>query len=99
MKLRMVMTAAALVCLATTAVADLSRESLDFANGPLTALLTQDEAAKWKSIHEDADAKAFVALFWARRDPTPDTPRNEYREKIEQLVGFADENFKGEKVR
>lgn len=100
MKLRMVLTAAALACLASTSVAaDLSKESLDFGNGPLTALLTPEESVKWKSIHDEAEAKAFIALFWARRDPTPDTPRNEYREKIDQLTAFADENFKGEKVR
>lgn len=99
MKLRMVLTAAILACLAVTAFADLSRESIEFGQGPLAALLTADEATRWKSIHDDAEAKAFIALFWARRDPTPDTPGNEYREKIDQLIRFADDNFKGEKVR
>ena len=91
MKLRVVVTAAVLVCLAATALA----EDL----GPLHFLLTKEEAAAAKSLGSDAEQKAFVDLFWARRDPTPDTPRNEYREQVEARIKYADDTFKGEPVR
>lgn len=98
MKSRVFFTAAVLVCLAATAVADLSRESIAFGQGPLQFLLTKEEAAQWKTLTTDAQAKAFVDLFWARRDPTPDTPRNEYREEIEARIAYADKTFNKEKM-
>lgn len=99
MKLRACVTAAVLVCLAATAFAQLSPEYREWAAGPFQFLLTKEEAATWKKLGSDADAKAFVDLFWARRDPTPDTPRNEYRETIEARIKYADESFTGETVR
>lgn len=77
----------------------LSAEYLDWGRGPAQFLMTKEEAAKWKSISTDEDAKAFVALFWARRDPTPGTPRNEYREEYERRVATADKNFPADKKR
>ncbi|HEX8408415.1 MAG TPA: GWxTD domain-containing protein, partial [Thermoanaerobaculia bacterium] len=90
------MTAAVLFCLAATAFADLSREYREWALGPVQFLLTKEEAATWKTLGSDADAKEFVDLFWARRDPTPGTPRNEYRETVEARIKAADETFTGE---
>lgn len=98
MKFRVIVTAAVLVCLAATAAADLSRESIAFGQGPLQFLLTKEEAAQWKTLTTDAEAKAFIDLFWARRDPTPGTARNEYREEIEVRVAYADQTFTKEKV-
>jgi GWxTD domain-containing protein len=77
----------------------LSAEYLDWGRGPAQFLMTKEEAAKWKGLSSDEDAKAFVVLFWARRDPTPDTPRNEYREEYERRVATADKNFHSEKTR
>lgn len=99
MKLRFSLTAALLVCLAATAVAQLSGESAAWGQGPYQFLLTKEEAATWKTLQNDADAKNFVALFWARRDPTPTTPANEYRADVEGRILYADENFTGEKIR
>lgn len=98
MKFRVFVTAAVLACLAATAVADLSRDFIAFGQGPLQFLLTKEEAAQWKTLTTDAEAKAFVDLFWARRDPTPDTPRNEYREEIEARIAYADKTFNKEKT-
>jgi GWxTD domain-containing protein len=40
-----------------------------------------------------------VALFWARRDPTPNTPRNEFREEFDRRVQVADQNFSSNRVK
>jgi GWxTD domain-containing protein len=77
----------------------LSAEYLEWGRGPAQYLMTKEEAAKWKTIATDDDAKAFVMLFWARRDPTPGTPRNEFREEYERRVATADKNFPSEKKR
>lgn len=92
MKTRLVVTAA-LLLMATAVFAALSPEFADWGNGPAQHLMTKDEQARWKTITSDADAKAFVDLFWARRDPSPQTPRNEAREQFEARVDWADKNL------
>jgi GWxTD domain-containing protein len=99
MKIRNFLTAIAVTAVSVTALADLSGQYLDWGRGPAQFLMTKEETAQWKNIKSDDEAKAFVALFWARRDPTPDTPQNEYRADIEARITYADAQFNREKVR
>src|SRR5688500_5151115 len=92
MKLRFVLTAALLACLSASVAA----QTVDI--DPLKFLFTKEEAANFAKL-TTADQQAFVDLFWARRDPTPGTPANEYRAEIAARIEYADANFKGEKVR
>ncbi len=91
--IRNVLATAAVVLLATSAFAALSPEYVQFGKGPAQYFMTPDELAKWKTISTDADAKAFIDLFWMRRDPTPATPANEFKSNFDQLVKLADEKF------
>jgi GWxTD domain-containing protein len=77
----------------TTGAFALSAELTEWGNGPVQHIMTKDELAKWKTLETDDEAKAFVALFWARRDPTPETPRNEYRDEFDRRVVTADRTF------
>jgi GWxTD domain-containing protein len=78
---------------ATSGFAALSAAKADWARGPVYYFMTSEEKAAWKSVQTDADADAFIALFWARRDPTPATPRNEFREGFEARVKTADDTL------
>lgn len=78
---------------ATSGFAALSPAKADWAKGPAQYIMTIEEKAAWKSLQTDADADAFVELFWARRDPTPSTPRNEFKEDFEARVKAADNQF------
>ncbi len=98
MRLRNYLAALAVSVLALDAMA-LSAEYLDWGRGPAQFLMTKEEAAKWKTITSDDDAKAFVDLFWARRDPTAGTPRNENREEFDRRVAAADKSFPSDKKR
>src|SRR5436305_3779780 len=84
-----ILTAAA----ATSAFAALSPAKADWGKGPAQYIMTNEEKAAWKTIQTDAAADDFIALFWARRDPTPATPRNEFREDFEARVKTADAQF------
>jgi GWxTD domain-containing protein len=98
MTIRNFLTAVAVTAVSATALADLSGQYLDWGRGAAQYLMTSEEAATWKTIKSDDEAKAFIALFWARRDPTPDTPHNEYRADIEARIKYANEQFNREKV-
>ncbi len=94
MKIRSFVIAAVLASAAATAsFAQLSMAKADWARGPVQYLMTKDEMTAWNAIKSDADADQFIALFWARRDPTPGTPQNEFREEFERRVAYADQNF------
>jgi GWxTD domain-containing protein len=94
MKTRRVLIVAALLALAVAnAFAALAPEHVDWGKGPAHFLFTDEEAARWKKIKTDDEAKAFIDLFWARRDPTPATPENEFKADFEMRVKYADEKF------
>jgi GWxTD domain-containing protein len=84
---------------AASSFAALSKTYADFAKGPYKHLLTNDERKQWASISTDAAAEQFINLFWARRDPTPSTPANEFRDAAEQRVQVADTRFGQGKVK
>lgn len=84
---------AAAILLAAVSVFALSDQYVQFGKGPAQWIMTKDEAAQWKKVNTDADAQAFIDLFWARRDPTPGTPENEYRDMFDSRVKYADEHF------
>src|SRR5438445_1837406 len=91
---------AAIVSLSVTSgVAAISPAMADWAKGPVQFLMTSEELTRWNALQSDADATAFIALFWARRDPTPGTPDNEFREDFQRRVAYADQNFTVGKVR
>src|SRR5205085_2577242 len=94
MKLRtLIMAAAAVLTMAASTFAQLSMAKADWARGPVQYLMTKDEQAQWNTLKSDADADRFIALFWARRDPTPNTPQNEFRTEFENRVQYADQHF------
>jgi len=91
--MRKFLIAVAIATAAVSAFAQLSPQYADWGKGPVQFLMTPEEQTKWKSIKNDADASAFVDLFWARRDPTPATPVNEFKTNFDSAVKYADEHF------
>ena len=35
----------------------------------------------------------FIENFWLRRDPTPDTPENEFKEEHYRRIAYANEHY------
>lgn len=100
-----VVIAATLACLVLAASAAMAAgpttppSPLDFPNSPAQWLMTQQEKAAWRGVSSAEDAQRLIDLFWARRDPTPGTPRNEFHEQFDQRVVDADVFFRGPKTR
>src|SRR5262245_966397 len=100
MRIRNLLIAAAFAAVtAVPAVAQVSAAKAEWGKGPVQFIMTNEEKAMWAKLPSDDAALAFIDLFWARRDPTPNTPQNEYREEFEQKVKYADQNFKGGRSR
>lgn len=79
--------------IAANAFAALSPQYRNWGDSAVQYLMMKQEKLDWAALRTDADAKAFIDLFWARRDPTPDTPANELRQQFEARIAEADKRF------
>src|SRR3569833_695554 len=78
--------------------ASLSPKYADWAKGPVKWIMTRDEQKQWKSLSTDEQAEQFIELFWARRDPTPGTYPNEFKQEFDARVKYAQEHFSHRQV-
>lgn len=56
-------------------------------------IITDEERAAFKALSNDEERDNFIENFWYRRDPTPDTPENEFREEHYRRILYANEHF------
>jgi GWxTD domain-containing protein len=56
-------------------------------------IITDEERAAFKQLSNDEERDQFIEAFWQRRDPTPDTEENEYKEEHYRRIAYANEHF------
>jgi len=56
-------------------------------------IITDEEKQAFKQLSNDEERDSFIEAFWQRRDPTPDTEENEYKEEHYQRIAYANEHF------
>lgn len=56
-------------------------------------IITDEERAAFKRLSTDEEREQFIEQFWLRRDPTPDTQENEFREEHYRRIAYANERF------
>lgn len=61
--------------------------------GPIRYISEPDEAKVFKKLKSDEDRALFIERFWARRDPSPQTLANEYRQLFWERVQEANGLF------
>ncbi len=81
------------LAMASLALAQLSKYK-DWAKSPEAYFLTPSEREEWARVGSDADAEKFIAMYWAKRDPTPATQQNEFKDGVMRRIAAADEQFK-----
>jgi GWxTD domain-containing protein len=62
-------------------------------NEDVAYIITDEERAAYKSLVSDAQHEAFIHDFWLKRDPTPGTPENEFKEEHYRRIAYANEHF------
>jgi GWxTD domain-containing protein len=55
--------------------------------------LLPEEAAVLKGLMDEKDRVLFQEIFWARRDPSPGTPANEFESRLRAVWKSSDELF------
>jgi GWxTD domain-containing protein len=56
-------------------------------------IITDEERAAFKQLSNDEERDNFIEAFWQRRDPTPDTEENEYKEEHYRRIAYSNEHF------
>ncbi len=56
-------------------------------------IVTDAERDAFDKLQTNSEREQFIHLFWARRDPTPDTEENEFREQHYERIAYANEHF------
>jgi GWxTD domain-containing protein len=55
---------------------------------------SDEETAAFERLKTDEERERFVEQFWARRDPTPGTPANEFKEEHYRRISYANQHFR-----
>ena len=56
-------------------------------------IITDEERAAFKRLSTDEEREQFIEQFWLRRDPTPDTAENEFKEEHYRRIAYANERY------
>ena len=72
---------------------ELSRVYKKWLNEDVVWIITDQERAAFKQLSNDEERDNFIEAFWQRRDPTPDTEENEYKEEHYRRIAYANEHF------
>ena len=56
-------------------------------------IITEEERAAFKRLSTDEERENFIEQFWLRRDPTPDTVENEFKEEHYRRIAYANDRF------
>jgi GWxTD domain-containing protein len=72
---------------------ELSKTYKKWLNEDVVWIITDEERAAFKQLSNDEERDNFIEAFWQRRDPTPDTEENEYKEEHYRRIAYANEHF------
>jgi GWxTD domain-containing protein len=56
-------------------------------------IITDDERSAFLQLQTNEEREQFIEAFWQRRDPTPDTVENEFKEEHYRRIAYANERF------
>ena len=56
-------------------------------------IISDEEKKAFKQLTTDEEREQFVEQFWLRRDPTPDTEENEYKEEHYRRIAYSNDHY------
>jgi len=56
-------------------------------------IIADEERSAFNLLKDDEERDLFVEAFWSRRDPTPDTYENEFKEEHYRRIVYANDHF------
>jgi GWxTD domain-containing protein len=62
-------------------------------NEDVLYIITDEERTAFKRMATDEEREQFIEQFWLRRDPTPDSQENEFKEEHYRRIAYANERY------
>jgi len=62
-------------------------------NEDVSYIITDEERSAFNKLQTDEEREQFIEQFWLRRDPSPDTEENEFKEEHYRRIAYANERF------
>jgi GWxTD domain-containing protein len=62
-------------------------------NEDVTYIITDEERTAFRRLQTDEEREQFIEQFWLRRDPTPDSSENEFKEEHYRRIAYTNERF------
>jgi GWxTD domain-containing protein len=62
-------------------------------NEDVAYIITDEERTAFKRLQTDEEREQFIEQFWLRRDPTPDSAENEFKEEHYRRIAYANERY------
>jgi GWxTD domain-containing protein len=62
-------------------------------NEEVTYIIDDQERTAFLSLTTDPERDRFIEQFWLRRDPTPNTETNEFKDEHYRRVAYANQHF------
>lgn len=62
-------------------------------NEDVLYIITDEERTAFRRMSTDEEREQFIEQFWLRRDPTPDTQENEFKEEHYRRIAYANERY------
>jgi GWxTD domain-containing protein len=62
-------------------------------NEDVVYIITDEEKSAFHKLNTAEEQEQFIEQFWLRRDPTPDTAENEFKEEHYRRIAYANERF------
>jgi GWxTD domain-containing protein len=56
-------------------------------------IITDEERQAFKRLNTAEEMEQFIEQFWLRRDPTPDTEENEFKEEHYRRIAYSNERY------
>jgi GWxTD domain-containing protein len=72
---------------------EISTEDKKWLDEDVRWIISDDERKAFKQLSNEEEREQFIEAFWQRRDPTPDTPENEFKEEHYRRIAYANEHF------
>lgn len=66
----------------------------DWLKQEVDLIITDQEKKEFKKLKTDESKEEFIKLFWAKRDPTPQTEKNEYKEEYYRRLEHVKARFR-----
>ena len=72
---------------------ELSKTYRKWLDEDVSYIISDEERKAFKQLSNDEERDQFIEAFWQRRDPTPDTEENEFKEEHYRRIAYANEHF------